>query len=133
MITNQIAIGDANSPYDLFDVIVNLNYPHNGATHHAIHTLEEGNRVLYNVGLDDRPSEPIEALIVKLIPQLIMRWHNNPNIKILFHCHAGVSQSPTIAIAYIAHLYGLSTQDAYHIVKSKRPIAPNTGFMNTIK
>ena len=133
MITDQIAVGDCNSPYEPFDVIVNLDYPHNGATHNAIHTIQNQHNVLYTVCLYDHPSEPIDALLSTLIPHLIVHWYNNPSVKILFHCHAGISRSVTFAAVYLACLYGISARDAYRIIKSRRPIAaPNAGFMKSI-
>lgn len=53
--------------------------------------------------------------------------------KILVHCHAGISRSATVCIAYIMYLKKLSLEDAYSFVKSKRSvIAPNLNFMRQL-
>lgn len=47
---------------------------------------------------------------------------------VLIHCHAGVSRSATVLIAYLIS-EGMTYQDALKFVRSKRPIVePNFGF-----
>lgn len=54
--------------------------------------------------------------------------------KILVHCAAGMSRSPTIVIAYIMWKNKLSLNKAIKFVKEKRPlISPNDNFMNQLK
>ncbi len=52
---------------------------------------------------------------------------------VLIHCHAGVSRSPTIAVAYLMKHFPMAMADAYKFVKTKRSIiSPNLNFMGQL-
>ncbi|XP_074654270.1 dual specificity protein phosphatase 10-like isoform X2 [Tubulanus polymorphus] len=54
-------------------------------------------------------------------------------VNILIHCHAGVSRSATITIAYIMKHTLMSMIDTYRYVKNKRAIiSPNFNFMGQL-
>ncbi|XP_061180485.1 dual specificity protein phosphatase 4-like [Saccostrea echinata] len=51
----------------------------------------------------------------------------------LVHCHAGVSRSATICIAYVMYSRNISLDAAFEFVKSRRSeISPNAGFMHQL-
>lgn len=53
----------------------------------------------------------------------------NSKHKVLVHCHAGVSRSATIILAYLMHRDGISSYEAISRVMERRPvILPNPGF-----
>eukprot|EP00160_Parvularia_atlantis_P019973 Unigene8072_Nuclearia_a/m.24749 Unigene8072_Nuclearia_a/g.24749 ORF Unigene8072_Nuclearia_a/g.24749 Unigene8072_Nuclearia_a/m.24749 type:complete len:342 (-) Unigene8072_Nuclearia_a:67-1092(-) len=49
--------------------------------------------------------------------------------RVLVHCSAGKSRSPTIVMAYLIHHKQWTLQHAYEYVKTRRRICPNLGFM----
>uniref|UniRef100_A0A0N5AAC6 protein-tyrosine-phosphatase n=1 Tax=Syphacia muris TaxID=451379 RepID=A0A0N5AAC6_9BILA len=52
---------------------------------------------------------------------------------VLIHCLAGISRSPTLAIAYVMKKYRWPAEKAYRFVKEKRPsVAPNFDFMGQL-
>jgi len=53
--------------------------------------------------------------------------------KVLVHCQAGVSRSPTLVVAYLMALYGRPLMDTFQLVKQRRQIvAPNFNFMGQL-
>ena len=135
-ITDTIAVGSLYSKYDSFDIIVNLAYRYDGDgfKKHEITTFEEKNKFIIKIGLHDSPDEPMDKILTKLIPVLIECIEEDPTIKILFHCQAGISRSSSCAIALLAKLNGISFDKALKLAKSKRVIIqPNEGFCKMIK
>ncbi|KAJ8402777.1 hypothetical protein AAFF_G00364490 [Aldrovandia affinis] len=53
--------------------------------------------------------------------------------KVLVHCEAGISRSPTICMAYIMKTKGLQLEEAFAFIKQRRTlISPNFGFMDQL-
>lgn len=53
---------------------------------------------------------------------------------VLVHCHAGVSRSASVVIAWVMRTFGLTYVDAYTWVRKGRPIIkPNKGFQEALQ
>jgi len=57
------------------------------------------------------------------------------NSEIVFvHCHAGVSRSAAIVIAYVMFKFEISFEEAFYYVKQRRTnISPNISFRKQLK
>ncbi|KAH8242497.1 hypothetical protein KR032_009363 [Drosophila birchii] len=55
------------------------------------------------------------------------------NSAVLVHCLAGVSRSVTVTLAYLMHTRGLSLNDAFMMVRDRKPdVSPNFHFMQQL-
>ncbi|KAL5006718.1 hypothetical protein ScPMuIL_015524 [Solemya velum] len=52
--------------------------------------------------------------------------------KVLVHCVQGVSRSATLVIAYLMIKCHMTVQDALRLVRSRREICPNDGFLQQL-
>uniref|UniRef100_A0A0K0DIT2 protein-tyrosine-phosphatase n=1 Tax=Angiostrongylus cantonensis TaxID=6313 RepID=A0A0K0DIT2_ANGCA len=74
----------------------------------------------------------------KLSPYFERAWEFLERVRksgnvVLIHCLAGISRSPTLAISYVMRYLNMSSEDAYKLVKEKRPsISPNFNFMGQL-
>lgn len=142
-ITPNMAIGNSESDYSPFDIIVNLNFQGellalgNTLRHHDIRTVtHETLKQITHVAIYDHPSEKefMKGILHSIIPLVVQRVRQLPNIKILFHCYAGVSRSASLGIAYMALMESRPYDIAVHRVKEMRPeVNPNAGFVEAIK
>ncbi|XP_023226280.1 dual specificity protein phosphatase 1-like [Centruroides sculpturatus] len=128
-----------------------LPYLYLGSEYHASckETLQRlGITSLLNVS-QNCPNRFEDSFIYKSIPvedsgnEDIAIWFNeaidfierikSENGKILVHCHAGISRSATICMAYIMATKRIRMDEAYEYVKSKRRIvSPNFNFMGQL-
>lgn len=132
-IDDNVAIGDYDSDYNDFDIIVNLDCPNNGVSHHSIEMECSKEKHIYRIGCYDSEKEDMEGLIKTIIPELASYYFKDNNIKILFHCYAGISRSSTLAISFLCIAKNYPLWVAYKLVKSNRTIVnPNRGFMNCL-
>lgn len=53
---------------------------------------------------------------------------------VLVHCMAGISRGPAIVIGYLMYKHLMTLNEAYELVKEKRPlIKPNKGFLEQLQ
>lgn len=133
-ITPLVAVGSKDTPYDEFDVIVNLNYPENKVPHRRV-ALDNREKIIYYIGLIDNPKE--KTFISKLIPKILSELEQYSGKKILFHCFAGISRSATMAIAYLKtydpKFKTKSLLSSIFYAQEKRSvICPNHGFIDAL-
>lgn len=136
-IDNNVAIGNFESDYGPFDVIVNLNYPFNKVEHNnikrEINVTDYKEKIIFNIGINDSENERMLDILKSVIPKLLKLYEQDKNIKILFHCYAGISRSTTLAIAFLCKAKGISLQDALMLCEKQRPIIkPNPGFLKAL-
>ncbi|XP_074642170.1 dual specificity protein phosphatase 1-like [Tubulanus polymorphus] len=93
------------------------------------HEVEQFQHFLYlNIPIRDNNSSDISTWFDEAIN--FIDDVKRSDGKVLLHCHAGISRSPTICIAYLMRNYNLNLQQAYDLVKSRRNvICPNAYFM----
>ena len=144
MVTENVAIGDHRTPYDGFDIVVNLNFPFNKVPLHHIRVYNSAKSqhinspMLITVGLPDSPEENLIRVLDPIITEVCnkaeeLRFHHGRNAKILFHCFAGISRSTSLAIAYLMKTTHKSVGSIYQMVKNRRPIVdPNPGFVRAL-
>ncbi|XP_059535668.1 dual specificity protein phosphatase 5-like [Myotis daubentonii] len=52
--------------------------------------------------------------------------------KVLVHCEAGISRSPTICMAYLMKTRQFRLKDAFDYIKQRSVVSPNFGFMGQL-
>jgi hypothetical protein len=86
----------------------------------------------HRISIPDKETVKIEKYFNHNTFDFINDALKNENCRILIHCHAGVSRSSTIFIAWLMS-NGSSLDDAYRLLKEKRPIIrPNPGFARAL-
>jgi hypothetical protein len=138
MITENMAIGDYTSSYETFDIIINANFMGDSqkCKHHDMSTTTNNGKQVTYISMYDNMEEKayMKMILHSMIPVLIHHVKRNLLIKILFHCYAGVSRSGSFGVAFMAHLYGLTYEDALQKIREKRvQVDPNPGFVEAIK
>jgi protein-tyrosine phosphatase len=89
--------------------------------------------IRYAVPILDRPNAP-------LLPELsgavnfITNALIDPKARVLCHCYAGASRSPTVVIAYLLSSMNMTVDEALNYVRVKRGITrPNPGFVQQLR
>lgn len=131
MITDHIAVGGHRSPYDQFDIIIDMNCPENGVEQGGMDVEKMGEKYVLRLGVVDCAQENyrwvMEAYLDTIITSLtklverVKRKKKKEKVKILFHCFAGISRSVTACIAYMTKILPeMTAEKAWSLVKSIR-------------
>lgn len=130
------AIGNANSSYEPFNIIINLDFPYNGVEQHSITSeYTSDKKIILRVGIYDSQDEPMDQVLKEVVPFLgrVVTYHYNKP-RILFHCRAGISRSASVAIAYYGKIMNYDLTRAYSQLASRRAIIqPNPGFIDALE
>ena len=81
--------------------------------------------------IEDEDNEPIEEHFSSAA-DWIHHARRTPNSKVLVHCHAGISRSPTILSAYLIKYYQVTADEALELINRHRTVLPNTGFLKKL-
>ncbi len=86
----------------------------------------------YRFVVEDDPTEKISDHFLTV--HTIISQALKANKRVIVHCKAGMSRSPTLVIAYLMIENGWHYEEALVYVKKKRLIiAPNDGFIRQLK
>jgi hypothetical protein len=81
------------------------------------------------IGVLDLPSESIRKHFDKAFQFIDEKLQNKTN-KILVHCSAGISRSPTLVLAYMIKKYQMKFDEAFNKMRQLRQIVdPNVSFI----
>jgi dual specificity phosphatase 3 len=93
--------------------------------------VAQGIRYL-SVDVDDHPDGPIEDHFEAVVA-FVRDELSQPNKRVLIHCRAGYSRSPTLVMVVLMSLYGYRLRDALQLVMQARPtVCPNPGFCDKL-
>jgi protein-tyrosine phosphatase len=136
-ITPLVAIGNRETPYHDFDIIINLNFPYNNIQHRNVRVENdtENSKQVFTVGLSDHEQDEI-YFETEFLPVMLAELgkEENRNKSILFHCYAGISRSASSAIAYLKKydpdFQYRSLLDIFNYTRDKRyVVCPNYCFL----
>ncbi|KAJ3504507.1 hypothetical protein NLJ89_g7898 [Agrocybe chaxingu] len=89
----------------------------------------------HRLGLNDSASSSITSTIdaaTKIIDDALKSKGGTG--RILVHCSAGVSRSPTVVVGYLMKQRGMTLREALGLVLRARPqVSPNPGFLQQLK
>jgi protein-tyrosine phosphatase len=88
--------------------------------------------VIQHIPMEDDESPEVELQILKAVNQL-QDWYRQ-EYRVLVHCRAGISRSPTVVIAWMMLCNNMSFDDAWKkVVAARNYIRPNDYFMKFLK
>lgn len=130
-ITNSIFIGNADNASD-------SNWLFENQITHIINCTESLPNyyptffIYYRCGWKDSPNQ---SLFPKLFEALkFIETNVKRNCRILIHCHAGISRSVSVCVAYLMLYHRLPFIVALQEIRKRRSIAnPNSGFVQQLQ
>ena len=130
-ITESIFLGKSNSAQNL-DVLQELGITHILMVGYDLEAKFPKQITYTHLEMDDKEGVNIQVYFdtaCDFIDEAI-----NSGGKILIHCHAGVSRSASIVIAYLIKQKKISYEEAREICRQGRPcINPNRGFVEQLR
>ncbi|KAJ6535929.1 protein-tyrosine phosphatase-like protein [Mycena vulgaris] len=111
------------------------------STHAITHILSIGSNpptqlsgvTYHRLALSDDPDSSLDKVISRA-NDIIASVRDMPTGRILVHCSAAVSRSPTVVAAYLISKCGMSLRSALGTIITLRPaVCPNTGFLAQLK
>lgn len=97
---------------------------------------EKVDNVAYQrLGLSDSRTSSLGSTLDSAIEIIDAALESNKGTgRILVHCSAGISRSPTIVTGYLMKRSGMSLKEALGCVVRARPqVSPNSGFLRQLK
>lgn len=83
---------------------------------------------------DDGEEDDCSVLHITEAVEVLHDWLSTKENRVIVHCAAGISRSPTVVIAYLIQKKGMSFEDALDLVHRKRDIVrPNPFFLRVLK
>jgi protein-tyrosine phosphatase len=87
-----------------------------------------------SIEMEDDESFDILAHLPAAVRWIEAALASSEKATVAVHCHAGVSRSATVVIAFVMSSLGLSADDATRFVQARREVAnPNPGFQRALK
>lgn len=103
----------------------------NVTTNETIEDVRTGREIL-QIPIVDTINQDILGYFVQAF-EFIDAARENPNAKLLIHCHAGISRSVSFAIAYVMWKEHKSFEEAFAIIQKHRTCAsPNLNFLGQL-
>jgi len=96
---------------------------------HAVHLEQLGIKLL-NLEINDRPGVDISQYFPTTTTWMEEALQGGG--KVLVNCWQGASRSATLVLAYLVRYKGMDLVEALRMVKEKRDVRPNNGFLQQL-
>ncbi len=123
---SYMSIGDPENPVDI--IVSALTQGEVDSYRVKNHV---GNTEWHHFPMDDAATQDISQFFLPVCQ--ILDKATQEGKRVLVHCAAGVSRSPTLVIAYMMWSQKMTRKEAFEYVSSRRPvIQPNDNFMDQL-